>query len=578
MTKPIDDIRRAFRGPMHRAVAAALALAPVALLGAPGASAQDNAAMAGLEEIVVTARKTEEKLTEVPLSIAAYTADDILKRSATSLSDIAQYTAGFSFEAYSGGATPAPLIRGLTQNALTDRNQNVGTFVDGVHVQQQGNIDFSLLDLERVEIVKGPQNAQYGRSSFAGAINWVPRKPLLGEWDGYVGATYGTDEREDLTGSVSIPVWSDKLAIRIAGTITRFDGTFENNFAGAAGDNAIGTTTQGYTFEGTDGNLGGYDNESRQASLRFRPIDALTLDLMYYRSETQNDVGASYTIQPRAPRQTPTLGGTNPLNCSPRIAADPIITGYPAGTNQMLCGEMVLDKNRVSADPRGSGTETHSDLMVGRLEYKFTDNLSATYVYGRGLYDAANFGPGSNIPELILLGDASQLQPGTGIPSIQFASNPNTDQESKSNEIRVDGKIGRIGWRLGYYTSKVEDVGASGLVERRLPLSRDPTGQIVFAQTPLNSGPTASLTRFQDETTAEFGAITVPFGDTWTVEAEGRQAKEDRRQVPLNGTRGRRRARSRISRPESTSSGSRARAGCSTAASPRAPRPAASTS
>ena len=73
MTTHLDDIRRPFRSPVHRAVAAALALAPIALLGSPGALAQDNAATMGLEEIVVTARKTEEKLTEVPLSIAAYT-------------------------------------------------------------------------------------------------------------------------------------------------------------------------------------------------------------------------------------------------------------------------------------------------------------------------------------------------------------------------------------------------------------------------------------------------------------------------------------------------------------------------
>ncbi len=534
MTIHIDDTRRELRSPVHRAIAAALALAPVALLGSPGATAQDNAAAMGLEEIVVTARKTEEKLSEVPLAIAAYSADDILKRNATTLSDIAQYTAGFSYESYSGGGTPAPLIRGLTQNALTDRNQNVGTFVDGVHVQQQGNIDFSLLDLERVEIVKGPQNAQYGRSAFAGAINWVPRKPVLGEWDGFVGATYGTDERQDLQASVNIPLWSDKLAVRIAGTLSEFGGTWKNNYSGPGGTRGIATTSQGFNFKGTDGNVGGYDNESRQISLRFRPIEALTADLMYYRSTTENEVGAGYSLQPRAARQTPALGGTNPLNCSPRITPDPIITGFPAGTNQLLCGEVELDTGLVSADPRGNGTYTHSDLMTGRLEYQFTDNLSATYVYGRGLYDARNFGPSGNIPEIILFGEANQLQPGTGRPSIQFAANPITDQESKSNEFRVDGKIGQITWRLGYYTSEVEDVGTAGLLERRLPLSVDPTGQTFFAQTLLVS-PASGFTRFQDETTAEFGAITVPFLDTWTVEAEARHAKEERRQIPLNG-------------------------------------------
>jgi len=534
MTIHIDDIRRPFRSPVHRAVAAALALAPVALLGSPGATAQDKAATMGLEEIVVTARKTEEKLSEVPVSIATYSADDILRRNATSLSDIAQYTAGFSFESYSGGGTPAPLIRGLTQNALTDRNQNVGTFVDGVHVQQQGNIDFSLLDLERVEIVKGPQNAQYGRSAFAGAINWVPLKPKLGEWDGYVGATYGTDERQDVMASVNIPLWSDKLAMRIAGVMSEFDGTWKNNYRGPGGTRAIATSSQGFNFKGTDGNVGGFDNESRQISLRFRPIEALTADLMYFRSVTDNEVGANYGIQPLAPRQNPALGGTNPLTCSPRITTDPFITGFPAGTNQLLCGEVKLDPNLISADPRGNGTTTHSDLMIGRLEYKITDNLTATYVYGRGLYDARNFGPAGNLPEIILFGEANQPQPGTGRPSIQFAANPITDQESKSNEFRLDGKFSQIGWRLGYYTNKVEDVGAAGLIERRLPLSLDPTGQVFFAVTPLVS-PVSGFTRFQDDTKSAFGSITVPFLDTWTMEAEARYAKEERSQIPLNG-------------------------------------------
>ncbi len=174
MSKTIDINSRLWRSPVHRAVVASLMLAPAAMLGSPGALAQGTGTIA-LEEIVVTARKVEEKLNDVPVAVSAFTAQALQDRNVTSLADIAALTPGFSFEAYSGGTTPAPLIRGLTQNALTDRNQNVATFVDGIHVQQQGNIDFSLLDLERVEIIKGPQNAQYGKSSFAGAINWVPQ-------------------------------------------------------------------------------------------------------------------------------------------------------------------------------------------------------------------------------------------------------------------------------------------------------------------------------------------------------------------------------------------------------------------
>jgi hypothetical protein len=188
----------------------------------------------------ITARRVEERLVDVPIAITAYTADEMARRNITGIGDVAKYTAGFSFENYSGGSTPAPVIRGLSQTFLADRNQNVATFVDGVHVQQQGNVDFSLLELERIEVLKGPQNSQYGRSAFAGAINYVPKAPVLGEWDASVAATVGSDERLEGRAGVSIPLWADKLAVRLYGVRSEFDGTWENRFP--TGDGAVATT------------------------------------------------------------------------------------------------------------------------------------------------------------------------------------------------------------------------------------------------------------------------------------------------------------------------------------------------
>ncbi len=512
-------------GQVRRAVRATLWLAP-ALVAVPFAAAQDRAGAAGLEEVVVTARKSEEKLTEVPLVIAAYSADELAKRNVTSLSDIAQYTAGFSFENYSGGTTPAPLIRGLTQNALTDRNQNVGTFVNGVHVQQQGNIDFSIMDLERVEIVKGPQNAQYGRSSFAGAINWVSAKPNLSDWAGTAALTVGTDERFDVSGAISIPLWRDKLAVRIAGMQSEFDGTWKNNTP--YGPRAIPVTSFGYAFKGTDNNLAGWDREARSISLRFRPVEALTIDAMYYRSETENEAGAGTAVQPFGPANIPSLGFVNPLTCSPRITASATVR---AGGNQLFCGEIKLTPDQAQADPRHVGVYTHTDLTTARVEYKFNDAYSATYVYGRGTYDARNYAPSPSIAQFYVFGDSTIRQPGTGQPGLTWASNPFTDQNSESHELRVDGKVGQVTWRIGYYTSDVDDVGAAALIERRLPLSADPTGQVTFGQ----FAPSLTLSNFFDETDAIFGSIAIPFG-AWTFEAEARQAEETRKQLPLNRT------------------------------------------
>ena len=474
------------------------------VIGAAAASLLPNAASAqetgvALDEIVVTARKIEEKLNDVPVAVTAFSGDELRRIGATSLADVAALTPGFSFEAYAGGTTPAPLIRGLSQNALTDRNQNVATFVDGVHVQQQGNIDFSLLDLERIEIIKGPQNAQYGKSSFAGAINWVPKRPSLGKWEGTAGLVLGSDERKDFSAAVSVPLWQDKLAVRLFGIRTKFDGTFKNNYPNAGP--AVRSTVSGYDWDGVKGNLGGYDNDAVQASLRFRPIDALTLDLLFFRSETRNDPGAAITIQPLTTAIFPgaTAALLNPLNCSPNAM----------GINQLYCGELPIDKSRVIADPRSQGSHTHSEIQSVRIGYEFSDALSATYLYGKGLYDAAGY-QAAGQPEVLINGDLTLrpviagMQSGPGY--INFLGNPFTDQEAKSHEIRFDGKFGKVGWRLGYYKNDVEDVGALGLFTRRQPLAADPNNSTVITAIPfVTSNPQSLLTRFSDSVKSDIG-------------------------------------------------------------------------
>ena len=108
MSKTTDLNSRLWRSPVHRAVVAALLLAPPAMFASPGALAQGTGGSVALEEIVVTARKVEEKLNDVPVAVSAFTAQALQDRNVTSLADIAALTPGFSFEAYSGGTTPAP--------------------------------------------------------------------------------------------------------------------------------------------------------------------------------------------------------------------------------------------------------------------------------------------------------------------------------------------------------------------------------------------------------------------------------------------------------------------------------------
>ena len=106
------------------------------------------------------------------MSITAVAAAEMLQQGATGLVDVAQQTPGFSFEAFSTSGTNAnAVIRGLSNTFTTSRIQNVGFFLDGVYLQRQSMLNFGLMDMERIEVVRGPQSSLYGRNAFAGAVN-----------------------------------------------------------------------------------------------------------------------------------------------------------------------------------------------------------------------------------------------------------------------------------------------------------------------------------------------------------------------------------------------------------------------
>lgn len=493
-------------------------LLPLAILATAFAA---TPALAAITEITVTARKREENLNVVPLAISAFDADAIARRNIESLSDVAKYTAGFSFENYAGGTNPAPIIRGLTQNTLTDRNQNVGTFVDGIHIQQQGNIDFNLLDVERIEVLKGPQNSQYGRSAFAGAINYVSKKPTLGEVDADAAATVGSDERTEVRAGISVPLWDDKLAMRVYGVKSEFDGTWHNNFSG--GDRGIWTRDGGFgnTFDGTDGNLGGWDNDGYQAQLRFAPLETLRFDLGYFKSNVKNEQAAIEFIRPNG---ATIWGLDHQTNCNPS----------GTGLLRFYCGELELNSESITVDPRSVGLYAETQLINFDAAWDITDAITATYQFGRNDLDSNSFSHSSNPPNPELEGCGVV---GSGVPPCAVGTDPRilfqtgpTDQKATSHELRFDGKLFAdvLTWRLGYYHSEVEDLTYLNSVETRRSVIQDPTGQIIIQ----TLAQPASL--FNDETNAIFGSVGYNFLGIYTLDVEARYAAEERELTPPN--------------------------------------------
>ena len=222
------------------------------------AQAQDAAAnpsVAGSDspdvEILVTARKREENLQDVPLSITAVTAETIEEQGLRSIVDIANITPGLSYRPGFGRNSDRPVIRGQSN---IQGQPNVAFFIDGIFVT--GSLtSFNLDNLERVEVIKGPQAALFGRATFAGAINYITRKPD-NEFRGKASVTVGEDGLADFNAYLSGPIVTDRLFAEIDGRIYKFGGQYAN---------AVDPGNK----------MGRERSKSLGGTIRVKPIDAL---------------------------------------------------------------------------------------------------------------------------------------------------------------------------------------------------------------------------------------------------------------------------------------------------------------
>ena len=191
----------------------------------------EAAATADSNEIVVTARKRSEKLQDVPVAITAFDSAEIRSARIERLADVAKLTAGLNFTPLFGAQSQLPIIRGA---APSIGELNVGVFLDGVYLTGKAAADLELNDLQRIEIIKGPQSALYGRNTFAGAINYVTQRPtdvLSGRGE----ATIGDNGLYKVAASVSGPL-ADKVRVRIGGFYREFGGWYTSSIDGGKVD------------------------------------------------------------------------------------------------------------------------------------------------------------------------------------------------------------------------------------------------------------------------------------------------------------------------------------------------------
>lgn len=205
----------------------ALATGTAGAQQAPGETAQTGDE-GHLTEIVVTAQKRAQNLQDVPIAIQAFTGDQLKKAGVSQLTDVTRITPNLNV-VVQNALSQHIIIRGVgTNEFFGNAPSSVGLYIDEVTVNSSYGSTLGLFDIERVEVLRGPQNSLFGRNTTGGAVNYVSKLPKPGDpVGGYAIATYGRHNQAELEGAVTLPLGST-LSARIAGIYHYRDGIWNN--------------------------------------------------------------------------------------------------------------------------------------------------------------------------------------------------------------------------------------------------------------------------------------------------------------------------------------------------------------
>ena len=463
-------MRKLIQHPLTLAVAMSIA----ATAQMPVAWSQDDEM--DLEEVIVTARKREENLQEVPLSVTAFNATTLQDYRMFSPEDIAAFTPGFSFVNSFGRDSDRPVVRGMS-NILG--SPNASFFIDGVFVP--GTIASTELQmLERVEVIKGPQAALYGRATFSGAINYVTRRPT-NEMEGQVTITVAEHDTTNTNAYVSGPIVEDSLYFYVGAGFNEYGGEYNNTISGDE--------------------VGGEETTTFTGKLLWTPTDSFEASLKLTSQKDDDDHIALW------------LQGADYNNCFEANPSRPAARGYYCGTvktnDEVTLRTDFLPNPGIERDVMRTSLNMDWELgngwtissITGYQETETDRQIDVSY----GGYDAFSFFNAFYSP--------------TG----QFWRVQEEEEETFSQELRLSSSVDqRLRWSVGayWYDSEFEQT----VDDRINPLTSfesalDPS---VSRQEP-NS--------FPEKTTVEnfaiFGSVEFDFTDALTGTVEVRQATDD---------------------------------------------------
>lgn len=390
------------------------------------------------DTIVVTARKKEESLDDLPLSVSAYSGDGLEVRGITQIDALGALSPNITFQnnpSFGGSSNSAAVrIRGIGSADFTPTTDpSVGIYVDGVYYARSLGSILDIVEFDRVEVLRGPQGTLFGRNTIGGAINIATKRPGP-EFGAKAQVTYGTDDWVDFTASLNVPL-SDTLFVKLSG------GTFNQD---------------GYVVRADGVDLGDDSTLAGRLDIRWEPSDRFTADLSLDASRDRENGPAMQLIDIRFGPQTidpstppfvffnniaATLGGAVP-NPLPPGPPPPECATDAAPIN--LANPFCYDDRYLSAvDGVNQGTApafSESDIFGAALtlEYNLNDVLTLKSITSyRELF-----------AEFSRDGDHSPLT------ISQYFDDLEQDQITQELQILGETPDGRFDWIVGFYYFK----------------------------------------------------------------------------------------------------------------------------
>ncbi len=327
------------------------------------AFAQDTEELAAPEEdsntIIVTATRRAEDIQDVPIAVTAVGQEQLDKQGVVNVQNIVQVSPSFSTSnAQIASGSVVLRIRGVgtTSNNIGFESA-VGIFVDGAYQSRPGVALSEFVDIERVEVLRGPQGTLFGRNTSAGALNITTNRPDVTEFGGFANATYGNFDLINIQGAVNAPLVEDTLAVRLTGAYRQRDGYVDVVDATSTKIGESNTIDQFLVR----GQLG-YEGES-----------GLNVRLIFDYSESENQCCSAVELL-AAPGLDATLqalgGGPRGGMAAPLVATTP---------NEQSVAEQVLD-NAIATANRVPRAEVEQWGITGEIEFPISDSADVIFI------------------------------------------------------------------------------------------------------------------------------------------------------------------------------------------------------